>query len=54
MFELKIETDNAAFNPAEFEVRRILIEVANKLNSGIKEGKCIDRNGNTVGKYKLK
>jgi hypothetical protein len=57
MFKLEIETANAAFTnsdqDAEFETARILREIASKLESGTRSGKCVDGNGNTVGDWTI-
>lgn len=61
MFELKIQTGNAAFHddgmPDEFatqwEVRRILQRTIDDLADGRQEGKCVDYNGNVVGSWAL-
>ena len=61
MFKLTIKTGNAAFcDPytgeesgwdENYEVARILREVADKIENGKREGKTIDYNGNSVGEY---
>lgn len=55
MFQLKIETDNAAFQdgagPAE--IGDILRAVEGKLLNGEREGVCHDVNGNKVGTWRL-
>ncbi len=52
MFTLSFETDNAAFdeNPTD-EVIRILQDVKEKIDIGLKEGPVYDINGNNVGKF---
>lgn len=55
MFTLKIETDNAAFEPQpECEVATILAQLAEQLQeSGPVSGTLRDSNGNTVGHYQF-
>lgn len=54
MFEIKLKTDNAAFDEpyANEEIIRILKDVIEKLEYGYSRGSCIDINGNKVGKWK--
>jgi hypothetical protein len=54
MFTLTIETDNDAFDadPRE-EVARLLEVTAAKLRAGHEEGRCVDSNGNRVGRFEL-
>ncbi len=64
MFELKFETDNAAFcdqgtgepSKAEsaYETARILRVVTDQVTKGITEGDVYDINGHPVGKWYLK
>lgn len=64
MFEIKFETENAAFHnemtgePDPYmealECQRILQDVIKKLEVGYRNGSCIDLNGNKVGTWKLK
>ena len=59
MFTLKFDTDNDAFQNGdrEFEIRRILHEVAEKIQYTIsydEEGIIHDINGNKVGSWELK
>jgi len=52
-FDIEIETGNAAFcdgNRAT-ECNRIIRTVRKRIEDGQNEGKCMDINGNTVGKY---
>jgi hypothetical protein len=56
MFEVKIDTDNAAFDPnPDLEVARILERVASELRGTIADQACgfsmrlLDVNGNAVG-----
>lgn len=57
MFQLKIDTDNAAFeDDPGFEVARILRRIADKLENGEDFSKfrtVLDVNGNDVGRAKL-
>ena len=53
MFELQFKTDNAAFDCKRIEVKRILEEVALKVEWGIYDGVIQDNNGNTIGYYNL-
>lgn len=57
MFEITIETDNAAFGEDEGgagpEVARILREVADKVENGAAGGRVFDFNGNGVGRFNL-
>ena len=56
MFELKIETDNAAFddeNDGRDEIARILRDVATALVHGARTGVLHDTNGNRVGNFTL-
>ena len=54
MFQIKINTDNAAFQPdASLEVISILEHVVRQLDAGQTGGNVRDSNGNTVGEWKL-
>ena len=53
MFSLTFNTDNAAFEAMDWEVTRILREVANKVENGRTVGACIDINGNVIGSWEL-
>ena len=54
MFSITISTDNEVFSDNEnAEVARILLAVAERVLDGHGEGKCLDANGNTVGKFWL-
>lgn len=65
MFKVEFKTGNAAFHDENgiyedcdyymeaSEVIRILKEVIKKLESGYREGACVDNNGNKVGSWKL-
>lgn len=50
---IEIETENAAFDGGEYELARILKEIANKLESGIPVSKIRDINGNTIGSLRV-
>jgi hypothetical protein len=53
-FELKIETDNAAFSEDPgAEIARILRDVARVVAQGGLEGFVADSNGNMVGNFEL-
>ena len=51
--KLKIRTENAAFDPMEWEVARILRKVAEDIENGEESGSCVDHNGNKVGEWEL-
>ena len=61
MLKIEIKTGNAAFcNPETgeedmyyegFELSRILRQIADRIDSGMTSGSCIDLNGNKVGKW---
>lgn len=51
MFDLHVETDNAAFEDPAAETARILREVADRLENGSTEGAIADINGNRVGSF---
>ena len=62
MFELEFKTDNAIFDvdtspgsrihaTAEYEVARILKNVAGKIVAGNYDGKIFDYTGNSVGHF---
>lgn len=57
MFTLTIETDNAAFGDtsedALREIARILYANRARFNAGNTDGKLLDVNGNTVGRWEL-
>lgn len=54
MFELKFDTDNAAFtDDCAAECARILREIADKLEAGKNGGPVMDYNGNGVGMWDL-
>lgn len=64
MFEIRFETGNAAFHDGDNpeydkyciarETKRILEDIADKIDYGYTEGKCVDYNGNVVGEWKLR
>lgn len=58
MFNLKIETDNAAFDHdnggAEQEVARLLRLTADAVEAGTSGAPLFDYNGNKVGRFDLK
>ena len=49
---IQINTDNAAFEDKNFELARILRELADKIENGQEEGSLFDYNGNKVGGFK--
>jgi hypothetical protein len=52
--KIQFGTDNAAFEMyGDQEVRRILEEIANKVESGYRNGLIIDINGNNIGNWVL-
>lgn len=53
MFQLEIDTDNAAFDTfnLEFEVARLLRASAHAFYNGKRQGSLLDSNGNAVGKF---
>lgn len=54
-FELKFKMDNAAFDDYPLiECSRILSEVKVELEYGRIKGKVMDKNGNSIGTYKVK
>lgn len=50
-FNLQIKTDNAAFDPKECEVIRILRDIARKIEKETDSGIIMDFNSNRVGSY---
>lgn len=52
-FTLEINCDNAAFDPIEGELQRIVSLVATRVANGSKSSAIYDINGNYVGCYKL-
>lgn len=55
MFKLSFKTGNDAFQDGnkEYEVSRILKELAEKVENGSDGGKIKDINGNTIGEWDL-
>lgn len=54
--KMKIEftTDNAAFNTNKnFEIARILKDIAYKIEEGYREGVIVDIDGNKIGEFKI-
>jgi len=56
MFKLEFEMGNAAFSDGEkeYEVARILKEIAEKVAFGKTEGSVADINGNKIGEWSMK
>lgn len=53
MFRVSFRTGNDAFVTDPHEAARILKEVADQLRLGRTAGRCIDANGNVIGKWEL-
>lgn len=54
MFTVKINTGNAAYTEdPEYEIVCNLQEIAADLNHGVRRGRIIDHNGNSVGTWEL-
>lgn len=54
MFTVKIDTDNAAYTDSpEYEIASNLQEIASDLNNGVRRGRVMDHNGNSVGTWEL-
>lgn len=60
MLKIEIETDNEVFHDAESgewmpvnECIRLLASISNRLDRGDTDGKIMDANGNTVGRFTL-
>jgi hypothetical protein len=54
MFRIEFETDNAAFGEVlDYEVSRILKEIAGKIEGGRAGGSVLDINGNVIGEWEL-
>ena len=53
MFKLKFRMGNSAFDDGnkEYEVARILKEIAEKVENGRTEGSIMDYNGNNIGEW---
>ena len=54
MVKIEIKTSNEAFQDGNFnyELAKILKELADKIENGYEPEKIMDSNGNTVGKIK--
>lgn len=53
-FRVEFSTDNDAFAAdPDRECRAVLQRIRDRLSQGYVEGKCIDTNGNTIGKWEL-
>ena len=51
---IKFNTSGQAFEDyGDMEVERILENIIKKVKSGYTEGKILDYNGNTIGKWEL-
>ena len=54
MFTVKINTGNAAYTDSpEYEIANNLQEIASDLNNGVRRGRVMDHNGNSVGTWYL-
>lgn len=54
MFTVKINTGNAAYTDSpEYEIASNLQEIASDLNNGVRRGRVMDHNGNSVGTWEL-
>ena len=54
MFTVKINTGNAAYSEdPEYEIASNLQEIASDLNNGVRRGRVMDHNGNSVGTWEL-
>lgn len=52
--KIEFNTSGAAFEDCgDTEVERILEEIIRKVKNGHSEGKILDINGNTIGKWSL-
>jgi hypothetical protein len=52
--KIQFSTGNAAFDEyGDTEVRRILEEIANKVEYGYDHGSIMDINGNNIGSWEL-
>lgn len=52
-FTLTVDVGNAAFEDVEYELSRIIKDVAKKIENGSTHGAAMDLNGNKVGKFML-
>ena len=50
---IDIKTDNAAFQDNDTELYDIMGRVSMAVSDGEREGRLMDSNGNTVGKFKV-
>ncbi len=50
-FKLEIDQENAAFEHDPIETAELLHNVSNHILHGHTEGRIMDSNGNTVGKF---
>lgn len=54
MFTVKIDTDNAAYTDSpEYEIASNLEAIVEDLKFGVRRGRVMDHNGNTVGTWEL-
>lgn len=54
MFTVKINTDNAAYTDSpEYEIASNLEAIVEDLKFGVRRGRVMDHNGNTVGTWEL-
>ena len=55
MFKIEIETGNAAFEDdnRNYELARILRQIAERLENGENAGRVLDINGNKVGSFEI-
>lgn len=54
MFTVKINTDNAAYTDSpEYEIASNLEAIVEDLNFGVRRGRVMDHNGNSVGTWEL-
>jgi len=52
-FKMTVDMDNSAFEGEAFELKNIMRQAINKIESGQDCGKVMDSNGNTVGKWEI-
>jgi len=55
MLKIEIKTDNSSFDypDGNKEIKRILMEVCNKIEEGRNQSFIIDLNGNFIGKWEF-
>lgn len=54
MFTVKINTDNAAYaDSPEYEIESNLEAIVEDLKLGVRRGRVMDHNGNSVGTWEL-